>query len=344
MKCLVTGNHGYIGFILSDALLKKGHDVVGYDCDYFTNECFGRKDAYELATQVPQITKDLRDCSPEDLRGIDIVFHLAALPNDPAGDLNPDVTDDINHLATLQLAILSKRAGVRKFIFASSCAVFGVKGDTIINENDRPSPITAYGVSKLNAELSLQRMNSSQFTVTIMRNGTCYGVSPRMRFDMVLNNLVGHAVTEGKVKVLSDGTAWRPLVHVEDVARTYILVAEADRNDVAQQVFAVGSENFRVKEIAEIVNKTVPDSTIEYLPSGQRDWRSYRVDFTKIQKVLGYRPRWTAARGSAEVYDASRAYGLDGQKFQDKKFWAEKTFRYLMETKSADPSLRKLPN
>jgi nucleoside-diphosphate-sugar epimerase len=183
-------------------------------------------------------------------------------------------------------------------------------------------------------------MNSSDFTVTFLRNATCYGVSPRMRFDMVLNNLVGYAFTEGKVKILSDGTAWRPLVHVEDVAQAFILAMEAPKADVAAQTFSVGSENFQVSQIAEIVKKTVPNSVIEYAPGGQKDFRSYNVSFSKIEKMLGFKPKWNAEKGAKELYEAYKEFGLTKESFQDKKFWAGKYFKFLIDSGTVNNDLR----
>lgn len=340
MRCLVTGNHGYIGSIMSNGLIKNGYDVVGYDCDYFPSEIFGREDAFKSRSKIRQISKDIRDVSEKDMKGIDAVIHLAALPNDPACDLNPAVTYDINYLATLQLAIAAKRAGVKKFIYASSCSVFGVKGEEIINEGDRPSPITPYGVSKLNSEISLLQMNSDDFAVICMRNATCYGVSPRMRFDMVLNNLVGYAYTEGKVKILSDGTAWRPLVHIEDVTLAYILALEMEAQDISGQVFSIGSENFQVKDIANIVSSIVPNSEVFYDPKGQKDWRSYRVNFNKANKILGFKPKWGARAGAEELYTAYQQLKMTKENFQHNKFWAGKYFKSLIDSKKIDKDFR----
>ena len=340
MKCLVTGNHGYIGFVLSDELLKNGHEVVGYDCDYFPLESFGRPDVFKSKEKITQIRKDIRDVSKEDMTGVDAVIHLAALPNDPACDINPKFADQINHVATVNLAKTAKSAGVKTFIFGSSCSVFGAKGDEMINEKDKPAPITPYGVSKQNAEQELLKLNSGSFTVACMRNATCYGVSPRMRFDMVLNNLVGYAYTEGKVKILSDGTSWRPIVHIEDVSRAYLLALDADKDKISGQIFAVGTENFQVKAIASIVESTVPKSKTEYSPNGQKDLRSYRVSFDKLKETLGFKPKWSAKDGAKELYNAYKSYGLTKESFQDSKFWAGKYFKYLIESKSVDENLK----
>ncbi len=336
MRCLVTGNHGYIGYILADELVKAGYEVTGYDYDYFSDNSFGRKDALKSSGRIKQISKDLREIKESDFEGIDAVIHLAALPNDPACDLAPEVTYDINYLATLQAAIAAKRAGVKRFIYASSCSVFGVKGDELINEGDRPSPITAYGLSKMYAENALLQMNSRDFTVTCMRNATCYGVSPRMRFDMVLNNLVGYAYTEGRIRVLSDGTSWRPIVHIEDVAGAYIAALKAPESDISGQIFAVGSENFTVNEIAQIVAEVVPGSEIAHNPNAQKDWRSYRVSFNKMIRVLGYRPKWTAKKGAEELYKAYKEFGLTKENFQNEQFWAGKHFKSMVNERIID--------
>jgi len=340
MRCLVTGNHGFIGYILTNHLLKAGYDVVGYDCDYFPISCFGRKDTFDASKKIKQISKDIRDINKEDLKGVDAVIHLAALPNDPACDLNPFLADDINYLATVQLATAARRAGVKRFIYASSCSVFGVKGNEIINEEDSPAPLTPYGFSKLKSEIALKGMNSSDFTVTLMRNATCFGVSPRMRFDMVLNNLMGYAFTEGNVKILSDGTSWRPIVHIEDVAEAYKLTLEAPKTDVASQVFAVGGENYQVKDIAEIVRTNIPKSAVEYAKGGQKDLRSYRVNFNKIEKILGFKMKWTTDKGCKELLKAYKEFRLDKENFQDKWFWAGKAFKYLIASGKVDKNLR----
>jgi len=268
-------------------------------------------------------------------------MHLAALPNDPACDINPDVAYDINFLTTIQLAILAKRVGVKRFIYASSCSVYGVKGEKILNEEDVPAPITAYGFSKLYSEIALKLLSSNDFAVTCMRNATCYGVSPRMRFDMVLNNLVGHSFTSGKVKLLSDGKSWRPLVHIEDVAQAYIKAMGAPMAAVSSQVFSIGSENFLVREIAEIVKATVPNSEIEYAGENNRDWRSYNVDFTRAMKVLNFTPEWTVEKGAKELYEAYKEKGLTAEEFKENNiYWAGKRFRYLIDKDMVDSNLK----
>lgn len=344
MRILISGNLGYIGQILTHYLIKNGHEVIGYDCSYFPEgHCFGRRDAYESRKKVlKQVSKDIRDVVEDDFNGVDVVMHLAALPNDWACDANPErVTDDINNLGTIQFAMTAKRAGVKRFIYASSCSVFGVKGSGLINEEDTPAPLSAYGFAKWNSEKAIRVMNSNDFTVVCMRNATCYGVSPRMRFDMVLNNLVGWAFTTGAVNMhLSNGEAWRPLIHIEDLSRVYLLAAEAPKEVVENQIFGVGSENFWVKDIAEIAKEIVPGAIIKYAPDAPRDWRSYNVNFSKVEKALGFKPKWDIKKGAKELHEAYKEYGLDKVNFQNKIFWAGKHFKDLIESKKVDNNLR----
>ncbi|MHB8396209.1 MAG: NAD-dependent epimerase/dehydratase family protein [Thermoplasmataceae archaeon] len=337
---MVTGNHGYIGHILADELVKSGYTVGGYDLDYFPKDVFGREDTLLSSPKILQVTKDIRDVTIADLKGYDAIFHLAGLPNDPAGDLNPSVTEDINYLATVQLATTAKRAGVKRFIFASSCSVYGVNGDSMINENSDTYPITPYAVSKLKSEKALLSMSSSEFAVTCMRNATCYGVSPRMRFDMVLNNFIGYAVTEGKIKILSDGSSWRPLVHVEDISRAYLTVLESDVNSVGSEVFSIGSENFKISDLATVVSKSIPSAEVEYAKGGTKDMRSYRVNFSKFHKMTGFLPLWDAKRGARELFDAYLHYGLNSNNFMSKSFWAGNYFKFLLDSGVIDNNFR----
>lgn len=341
MKALVTGNHGFIGYLLVNELLKSGHSVTGVDVDYFPRDkIFGRKDAFASSLSITQLNKDIRDLTIDDFRGFDVVFHLAALPNDPAGDLNPAVTEDINYLATVQLAISSKRAGVRRFVFASSSSVYGVNGNLQINENSGTYPITPYAVSKLNSEKVLISMSSKNFAVTCMRNATCYGVSPRMRLDMVLNNFMAYLVTTGKIRILSDGTTWRPLVHVEDVARAYTKLLDIDVDLVYSEIFSLGSENFKIGDLAEVAKSAVDGAEIEYAQDKQRDMRSYNVNFAKFSSMTGFKPKWNAKSGAFELYEAYKAYGLNKENFNDSSFWAGKHFKKLLDTGQIDGSFR----
>jgi len=343
-KCLVTGNHGYIGNILTHRLLEQGFEVTGIDCDYFPQDhCFGREDAFKAQKKVTkQLKKDLRDVTEDDLKGHDSVIHLAAIPNDWACDQVPSLTQDINHLATLQLAINAKRARVKRFIFASSCSVYGANGDRLINEESRPAPITPYGLSKLNAEDALRAMNSEEFTVVSMRNATCYGISPRMRFDMVLNNLVGWAYTTGAVNMhLSDGTSWRPLVHIEDVAKAYILALGAPGDSVGGNVFSVVGQNMMIRDVAEIAREHVPGSKVEYRRGAPKDWRSYNVSSSKIERILGFTPSWNVKMGAQELYEAYQKIGLTKDDFENNPiYWAGKQFGRLIRDGLVDETLR----
>ena len=340
MKCIVTGNHGYIGYFLVHELLKAGHEVKGIDTDYFPKEAFGRNDIYSSSDRISQLKMDIRDITVSDLIGYDAVFHLAALPNDPAGDIDPSVTEDINYLATVQLGISSKRAKVKRFIFASSCSVYGVNGEQLINENSGTYPITAYAVSKLNSEKALLSMSSRSFAVTCMRNATCYGVSPRMRFDMVLNNFIAYLVTTGKIRILSDGKSWRPLIHVEDVARAYVTILESDIDSVYSEIFSIGSENFTVSDLANVAKSAVEGAEIEYVKDGPKDMRSYKVNFNRFQKITDFKPMWTARQSAKELYNACLEYGLDMDKFNDSSFWAGKQLQKLLKYNEIDSQFR----
>ncbi|MGA3020623.1 MAG: SDR family oxidoreductase [Candidatus Micrarchaeales archaeon] len=334
-KILMTGNRGYIGRIMTDALLNRGYDVVGIDSEYFGENDFAK--SMELRSPKTQMRADFRNLTK--FEGVDAVIHLAGLPNDWACDLNPRMADEINNRAAVSLATRAKEAGVKRFIFASSCSVFGANGDELIDENSIPAPITPYGTSKQHAEEGLFKLNDDAFTVVCMRNATCYGVSPRMRFDMVLNNLVAYAFTEGKVKVLSDGTSWRPIVHIYDVSMAFIKALEAEKEIVSGNVFAVGGQNYKVSEIAQIAKDAVPGSEIEFNPNGQKDFRSYNVSFKKIERVLGFKCKWTAAEGAKELKDAYIEYDLNKESFQERLFWAGKQLKYLMENKKVDENL-----
>ncbi|MDE1854709.1 MAG: SDR family oxidoreductase [Candidatus Micrarchaeota archaeon] len=332
---LMTGNRGYIGRIMADLFLRSGYNVSGIDAGYFGTNGFAK--SMNLRNPKVQLKMDFRDFT--DFKGMDAVVHLAGLPNDWAADLNPKMAEELNSKATIDLALRAKAAGVKRFIFASSCSVFGANGDKLISEESKPAPVTPYGFSKLHAEEGLLKLNDDSFTVTCMRNATCYGVSPRMRFDMVLNNLVAYAFVEGKVKVLSDGTAWRPIVHIRDVSVAFLKALEADREVVSGQVFAVGGYNYTVSDIAKIAKAAVPGSMIEFNPQGQKDPRSYNVDFTKIKKALDFSCEWTPEKGAKELYEAYREYGLNKESFQQREFWAGKQLEYLIKNKFVNDKL-----
>jgi nucleoside-diphosphate-sugar epimerase len=316
MKILVTGHLGYIGTILTPMLLKRGHEVVGMDADWYSRCTYG--DPKQIV-DVKNIKKDISQAQVSDLRGFDTVMHLAALSNDPLGNYNPDLTDEINHKAAVRLGELSKEAGVKHFIFSSTCSNYGVAGNDFIDENGSFNPYTAYAKAKVAAELNLKPMSDKNFSVTLMRSATAFGYSPRIRWDLVLNNLTAHAVTTGKIYMKSDGTPWRAIVHIEDISRAFTAVAEAKRELVHDNAFNVGQtkENYHVSDVAQIVAETVPNCKIEYAPGAGPDPRCYRVNCDKLGKVIpAYQPQWSARAAAKQVYEAIKKYGLTMEQFE----------------------------
>jgi nucleoside-diphosphate-sugar epimerase len=315
MRVLVTGHHGYIGSVLAPMLDDAGHDVVGLDAFYYRDCDFGETDEFE-----PAIARDIRDVGPSDVEGFDAVVHLAALSNDPLGDLNPDWTYSVNRDGTIALARAAKEAGVERFVFASSCSMYGAaEGDALVGEEAPLRPLTPYAESKVRAEEALRELAGDGFAPVSMRNSTAYGVSPRLRLDIVLNNLVAWAHTTGAIRLQSDGTAWRPLVHIRDIARATIALLDAPAAVVAGEAFNIGTDeqNYRIRELAEIVQRRLPQCEITFAEGASSDPRSYRVDFSKFASAFPEcRYEWTAERGADELAAAYERENLTLERFQ----------------------------
>lgn len=320
MRILVTGHRGYVGAVLTPLLTAEGHEVVGLDAGWFTGCRFGDEDP---AASVPTLGEDFRDVEPADLAGFEAVIHLAGLSNDPLGDLDPDLTYRINLEGSMRLARAAREAGVERFLFSSSCSTYGAAGEDLLDETADFNPVTPYGRSKVEVEAALRELATPGFSPVYLRNATACGVSPMLRLDLVLNNLVGWAHTTGAVRLLSDGSPWRPLVHVEDISRAFLAALEAPREAVHDQAFNVGrtDQNFRIRELAGIVAETVPGCEVELAPGAGPDTRTYRVDFSKIERVLpGFRPRWTVRDAARELHDAYRGVGLTREEFEGARY------------------------
>jgi nucleoside-diphosphate-sugar epimerase len=338
MRVLVTGHNGYIGTIMTPMLTTAGHEVLGLDTNLYERCTFGPG-----VPAIPEIKKDIRDVVPADLEGIEAIIHLAALSNDPLGNLNPELTYDINYAAAVRLAKVGKGMGVSRFIFASSCSTYGAAGDDMLDESAEFNPVTPYGRSKVLVEQDLAALADDNFSPTFMRNATAYGVSPRHRFDIVLNNLVAWAHTTGLVYLKSDGSPWRPIVHIEDISAAAIAALEAPREVVHNQAFNVGvnDENYRIRELAEIVIATVPTSRLEFAPDAEPDKRTYRVNFDKIKTMLpAFKPKWDARRGAQELYDAYQRYGVALEEFEGAKYKRIDHIKQLQANGLLDTNLR----
>jgi nucleoside-diphosphate-sugar epimerase len=342
MKVLVTGHTGYVGAVLTPMLREANHEVIGLDTDFFAGCDFSSD-----LVSVPLLRKDLRDVALEDLQGLDAVIHLAALSNDPLGDLNPECTYDINHRASVRLAQLAKEAGVPRFLFSSSCSLYGLAaGADFLTEGAAFNPVTPYGESKVRVEQDVSRLADDSFSPTFLRNATAYGISPRLRADIVVNNLVGFAYTTGEVLIASDGTPWRPLVHVEDIARAFIAVLHAPRELVHNQAFNVGrtEENYQIRGVAAMVEEIVPGSRVKYAEGGGPDLRCYRVNCDKIARILPeFRPQWTVRRGIEQLYAAYKAHALTAKEFTGTRYIRIKHLRLLLAAGRLDSNLRWLP-
>lgn len=334
MKVLVTGHDGYIGAVMVPILRAAGHEVVGLDSRLFRDCGFG-----PAGSPVSAVDLDLRKVEPDNLRGFDAVIHLAGISNDPMGDLNPRCTYEINHLASVRLASMAKQAGVSRFLFSSSCSLYGSCGEDYVDENAEFNPVTPYGESKILVEQDVSRLADDEFSPTFLRNATVYGMSARLRADLVVNNLVGFAYLQGEVLVKSDGSPWRPLVHVEDVSRVFLACLTAPRDVIHNQSFNVGHtrENYQIRDVAEIVKDVVPGSRVVFAEGAGADIRDYRVDCGKLARALPHAvPEWTVQRGAEELYVAYRRHGLTAEDFLGRLVRIAHIKRLLLEGRLDD--------
>jgi len=338
MKVLVTGHLGYIGVEAVPVLRAAGHDIVGLDTGLF-NEC----DFRAPPDEVPQIDLDLRDITSEQLVGFDAVAHFGALSNDPLGDLDPDLTYDINLHASVRLAQAAKAAGVQRFLFASSCSLYGAGSGELLDESAAFNPVTPYGESKIRVEQELSKLADDSFSPVYFRNATAYGVSRRLRADIVVNNLVGYAVTTGKVLLQSDGSPWRPLVHIRDIIGAFCATLTAPRDAIHNQAFNVGKngENYQIRDVANLVAEVVPNCEVAFAEGASSDTRDYRIDFTKAEtKLPGFEPKWTLRAGIKELYEAFTHAGLTEDEFMGPRYYRLKTVQSLMARGKLDSALR----
>lgn len=333
MKVLVTGTDGYIGSLLGNVLLERGHDVVGLDTGFYRDGWL-----YNAVKKAPQwISKDIRNITEKDLEGFEAVVHLAELSNDPLGKLNNDITYEINHIGSVELAKKCKNVGVSRFVYTSSCSAYGIGGDDFKTEESSTDPQTAYAKCKVRVERDVSPLASEHFSPTFLRNATAYGPSPRMRFDIVLNNLSGLAWTTKEIKMTSDGQPWRPLVHVLDICDAIGCVLDAPREKIHNQIFNVGStsDNYRVKEIAEIVAETFTGCSLSF-GTNDADNRSYRVSFDKITNQLGFKCKRNAKIGAQQLYEVFKRIDMPPEIFNFRAFTRLKQIEYLIRTQQID--------
>ena len=334
MKVLVTGTEGYLGCLLAPVLIQRGHEVLAVDTGFYKNGWL-----YNGLPMSPKtLAKDIRQISRDDLAGVEAVVHMAELSNDPTGQLAPHITHEINHKGSVRLATLAKEAGVKRFVYMSSCSVYGVATEGDVTEESAVNPQTAYAECKVLVERDVKPLADKNFSPTFMRNATAFGASPRMRFDIVLNNLAGLAWTTREIRMTSDGTPWRPLVHGLDIAKAIVCALEADREAVHNQVFNVGDtkQNYRVKEVAEIVAGVFEGCKLSFGTQGA-DNRSYRVSFEKINtKLPGFRCEWDAVRGARQLYEVFKKIDMDRSTFEHRGFTRLKQLEHLIRTQQID--------
>jgi nucleoside-diphosphate-sugar epimerase len=334
----VTGHLGYIGVEMVPVLRAAGHDVVGLDTGLY-DEC----DFVSPPDDVEALRVDLRDITAEHLDGVDAVVHLGALSNDPLGDIDAHVTYDINLHASVRLAEAAKEAGVERFLFASSCSLYGAGGEGLLDEQAEFNPVTPYGESKVRVEQEVSKLADEAFSPVYLRNATAYGVSRRLRADIVVNNLVGHAVTTGKVLMQSDGSPWRPLVHIRDIIGAFAACLSAPREAIHDEAFNVGmvGENYQIRQVAEMVRDVVPDCELSFAEGASADTRNYRVDFSKIaERLPGFSAEWTLRRGIEELYHAYVDAGLTEADWSSSRYYRLPTVRGLQSRGLLDDELR----
>ncbi|MFX0186800.1 MAG: NAD-dependent epimerase/dehydratase family protein [Candidatus Hodarchaeota archaeon] len=336
---IVTGNLGYIGIILTQDLLNEGYKVIGMDTDYYRDK---KLIQFNIPKDILQLKKDIRHATIEDFHNVDAVIHLAALSNDPLGKITPELTNDINYLSSLRLAEMAKKANVSRFLFSSSCSIYGQMEKNNLDEDSTMNPLSAYAHSKVNLEKALSKIADDKFSPVYLRNGTAFGISPNMRFDLVVNNLTGWGYTTKEIKILSDGRAWRPIVHIRDISNAFIAALNAPKEIIHNEAFNVGinSENYQVKSMAEEIHNQMKDCEVKILGKNNPDQRDYNVNFDKIkEKLKNFKPQWTLKKGVKELINTFEDINLSYEIFQDKNFTRLNQLKYLLKNNKLNENL-----